>query len=259
MNTEAGSLKSIWTNVDGLRMHARANRKETYGVPVVLVHGLVVSSRYMIPTAVRLARGCPVYTPDLPGFGKSEHPARPLDLPQLADSLAGWMRAVGIEHAALLGNSFGCQVIADLALRHPRLVDRMVLVGPTIDRHARSLPAQIRRLLAAGLHDNPTLVGVQARDILSAGIRETLRTTQVALADRIEDKLPAIDVPALIVRGERDPIAPAAWCAELSRRLPRGQLLEIPGGHALNYSHPDRLIAAVLPFLEIEEPHSFAR
>jgi len=69
-------LQSAWTSIDGLRMHARVSQGP--GSPaMVLVHGLVVSSRYMVPTAERLSPHHPVYVPDLPGFGKSDKPPVP--------------------------------------------------------------------------------------------------------------------------------------------------------------------------------------
>ena len=95
--------------------------------PVVLIHGLGLSGRYMLPVAERLARHVPVYLPDLPGFGDSAKPDRALDVPALADALAGWIEAMALAPVALLGNSFGCQIIADLAARHPVLVERAVL------------------------------------------------------------------------------------------------------------------------------------
>jgi len=57
--------------------------------PVVLVHGLGLSGRYMLPVAERLARhNLQVYLPDLPGFGDSDKPDAALDVSRLADALA---------------------------------------------------------------------------------------------------------------------------------------------------------------------------
>src|SRR5918998_4849141 len=95
--------------VNGRRMHARVSGVAG-GRPVVLVHGLVVSGRYMVPLMDGLARSHAVYAPDLPGFGRSEGPARAPDVAGLADSLAAWMRTMGLSGAALVGNSVGCQV-----------------------------------------------------------------------------------------------------------------------------------------------------
>jgi 2-hydroxy-6-oxonona-2,4-dienedioate hydrolase len=63
---------------------------------VVLVHGLVVSSRCMIPTAERPAPHHQVFVPDLPGFGRSEGPRRGLDVAGLSDALSDWMGEVGL-------------------------------------------------------------------------------------------------------------------------------------------------------------------
>jgi len=160
------------------------------------------------------------------------------------------MRAIGISRAALIGNSMGCQVIADVALRYPSLVERAVLIGPTTDRRGRNVPEQLRRLLAAAPYEAPGLLGVQLRDTWSAGLRETLSSARYAIADRIEARLPALNMPVLVVAGSHDPIAPPRWAAELAGLLPQGQLhILAGGGHALNYSAPDQLLEIMEPFL----------
>src|SRR4028119_1524663 len=138
--------KTTLTVVDGLRMHARVSEdRAAGGPPVVLVHGLVVSGRYMVPLLEELARSHAVYAPDLPGFGRSEGPAGALDVAGVADALAAWMRAAGLKGAALVGNSMGCQVIAELVLRHPDLVEKGVLRGATRQRGASSGPRHAAR------------------------------------------------------------------------------------------------------------------
>src|SRR5437764_14984060 len=89
---------------------------------LVLVHGVGLSYRYLMPYAALLAEHFRVFVPDQPGFGRSHKPRRVLPLPELADWLADWMEAVGLEQAALMGNSFGCQVVVNLAVRHPHRV-----------------------------------------------------------------------------------------------------------------------------------------
>jgi pimeloyl-ACP methyl ester carboxylesterase len=59
-------------------------------------------------------------------------------VPGLANALAGWIEAMALAPVALLGNSFGCQIIVDLAARHARLVERAVLQGPTTPPEERS-------------------------------------------------------------------------------------------------------------------------
>ena len=119
------TVTSAWTEVDGLLIHSRVSVGSPPAAPVVvLVHGFIISSRYMAPLAERLSPSFNVYAPDLPGFGWSESPRRLLGLDELANSLVAWMAAVDLPSVSLLGNSFGCQVIAEFAARYPERVER---------------------------------------------------------------------------------------------------------------------------------------
>ena len=218
---------------------------------IVLVHGLGVASTYMVPTAVRLAREYRVYAPDLPGFGHSVKPPRALDIPELADALVAWMDAAGLERAHVIGNSLGCQIIVNTAVRHPARVERVVLQGPTMDRHARTLRQQVGRALLDVLWEHPTQPLVQTRDYAKFGIRRSLRTFRFAARDRIEDTLPLVRAPTLVVRGARDPIVSQGWAEEVTRLLPDSRLVVIPGApHTLNYSTPRAFVRVLRPFLE---------
>jgi 2-hydroxy-6-oxonona-2,4-dienedioate hydrolase len=245
-------LRSAWYRVGGLRMHARvATDRAPAGAPaIVLVHGFGVSSRYMAPVARELAAGHRVYAPDLPGFGRSAKPRRARDLPELADALAAWMGAAEIDRATLLGNSFGCQIVAELALRHPGRIERAVLVGPTVDPAGRTVRQQLWRLVLDVLREPWPLIPLQALDYARHGPRRGLATLRVMLGDRIEEKLPRLRVPTLVVRGGRDPIVPQRWAEAATRLLPAGRLVVVPGaGHAVNYNAPRALARAVEAFL----------
>ena len=245
-----GPQKTL-TVVDGLRMHARVSEgRAAGGPPVVLVHGLVVSGRYMVPLLDELARSHAVYAPDLPGFGRSEGPAHALDVVGLADALAAWMRASGLGGAALVGNSMGCQVITELVLRHPGLAGRVVLQGPTMDPCARSAPRQMWRLLLDTAREPPSLVAIEGLGLLRAGVRRSWRTLRHALDDPIEERLPRVRVPALVVHGSRDRISPRYWAEEVARLLPNGQLVILPGAaHAANYAAAAGVARAIRAFL----------
>ncbi len=239
------------TVVDGVRMHARVSEgRAAGGPPVVLVHGLVVSGRYMVPLFDELAPFHDVYAPDLPGFGRSEGPARALDVVGLADALAAWMRAVGLRRAVLVGNSMGCQIIAWLALRHPGLVEKVVLQGPTMDSGARSTLRQTWRLLLDTTREPPSLIAIEGLDLMRAGVGRSWRTFRYALGDPIEERLPRLRVPALVVHGSRDRISPLGWAEEVARLLPDGRLVVLPGAaHAANFSAPAEFARAVRSFL----------
>ncbi|HUG15243.1 MAG TPA: alpha/beta hydrolase [Thermomicrobiales bacterium] len=218
--------------------------------PVVLVHGLGVSSRYFVPTQTRLAQRFRVYAVDLPGFGKSESPARPLDIPGLASALAGWMQANGLTRAAFVGNSMGCQVIACLAMCRPELVERAVLSAPTMDPHARGAVRQLLRLLVAAPRERPVLLLLVACDYVKSGVIRTAITFRHALSDRIETRLPHLPMPVMVVRGARDPIVSQRWVEEAAALLPDGRLRVLSGSaHAAHFSTPAAFTGAIGPFL----------
>jgi 2-hydroxy-6-oxonona-2,4-dienedioate hydrolase len=250
-NTARGELRSTWLTIGGVLMHARVSTAaKTPGSPIVLVHGLGVSSRYMIPTALLLAPDYRVYAPDLPGSGRSGRPAHILNIDELADALAAWMRANGLRDAILIGNSLGCQTIAALALRHPALIARAVFIGPTMDPQARTTLQEFGRLLVDSWRESFTQPFLTLFDYWLTGPYRTWRTLQYGLHDRLEAKLPQITIPVLIVRGGRDPIVPQSWVAEIERLLPCGRLIVIPSGaHTLNYSSPQHLLRVLRPFL----------
>ncbi len=242
---------SIWTKVRGLKVHAYVSTQSpTDSGAVILVHGLGVSARYMLPTLSSLAPSHKVFAPELPGFGQSDKPAQTLDIPVLADILAEWATTVGLDHAAFLGNSMGCQVIIDLAVRYPALVDHAILVGPTVDSRHHTMPQQIWRGIRDLIHEPWSLWPILARDYLRSGTLNILRTFRFALRDPVEEKCAQTRAPTLVVRGARDPIAPMQWVENLASKIEGAQVAVIPGGtHATNYSAPNELAKVTRDFL----------
>ena len=233
------ALASHFVRVGGLRLHARVGGLDRDGAPLVLVHGLGVSGRYLEPLARELASAMPVLVPDLPGFGRSGRPRRVPDVAGLAGALADWLEAVSVARAVVLGNSMGCQVAVELALREPARVAGLVLVAPTVDPRARGWLRQGRRLLADSAREPPSLLRIIAREYATFGLRRLAATARFALADRIEDKLPRVQAPALVIRGGRDPLVPQRWAEEAASLLPRGRLAVVPGEpHACHYTAP---------------------
>jgi pimeloyl-ACP methyl ester carboxylesterase len=161
-----------------------------------------------------------------------------------------WMDRTGLERPHLLGNSFGCQVIADLASRYPDCVGRVVLQGPTVDPLARSAWRQILRWLAVVPFERPSEGPVLLRDFWDLGARRAIGMVRMALKDRIELKLAGIVAPTLVVRGTRDALVPHRWAMEATLLLPDGRLIEIErAGHTINFSQPAWLTEVAWPFL----------
>lgn len=250
-------MKSNWVQVSDCSLRYRVPRKQSSAdrPAVVMVHGLVVSSRYMVPTAVQLAPHCRVYLPELPGFGKSEKPDHYQDLDEMADTLAAWMNTVGLPRAILLGNSLGCQIIARFAVRHPERLQSVILAGPTMDVRARTARQEIGRWLLNALFEPPSLIPLIVRDYMDIGFRRFVATFRYGLQDQIETSLPQIKVPALVIRGSLDTIVPQAWAEHVTDLLPQGKLVVIDkAAHDVNHNMPGELARTVLAFLEEQSP-----
>ena len=173
-------------------------------MPVVLLHGYGVSGTYMLPLARSLAPSFSVFVPDLPGFGRSEQPHTPLGIADLASALADLLDAAGLQCPAFVANSMGCQVVTELAVRRPARVGPIVLIGPTVDPQRRSARRQLLDGLRDAAREPGSLLARTACDDVRFGVAALLATARSALADRIEERLPLITQPALVVRGEKD-------------------------------------------------------
>ena len=235
-------------------MHARVPTRQVPATdtdPIVLVHGLGVSSRYMLPTLVLLAPRYRVYAPDLPGFGRSGKPPHPLSLGELADSLAEWMTATGLDRAVLVGNSVGCQVITTFAGRHPTRITRAVLIAPTFDPNASSRWRNGLRLLLDAPRERPSETVKATADYWRAGPHRIWATLTDALHSPVQTQLTQLTVPTLVVRGGRDPIVTDHWAQRVTSLVPHGRLACIPGApHAVNYSAAPELLRVLTPFLD---------
>ena len=233
--------------MQGIRTLAHEGGLDKPGPPVVLVPGIGVSSRYFVPLALRLVDHVPTYAVDLAGAGRSGRPRHVKSIPQLAAFLAAWLDSVEVERATFVGNSMGCQVLVELASTEPQRVDRLVLTSPTVDPRARTGPKVLWALVRDLPHEPPSLVPILARDYFRFGVIRFLQTGLYALEDRPEDKLPRIQAPTLVVRGDLDPLVPERWAEEVRDRLPHGRLVVLHGEpHACHYSAPERVAELVL-------------
>jgi pimeloyl-ACP methyl ester carboxylesterase len=222
-------------------------------MPVVLLHGYGVSGTYMLPLARSLAPSFSVFVPDLPGFGRSEQPHTPLGIADLASALADLLDAAGLQCPAFVANSMGCQVVTELAVRRPARVGPIVLIGPTVDPQRRSARRQLLDGLRDAAREPGSLLARTACDDVRFGVTALLATARSALADRIEERLPLIKQPALVVRGERDGFVGQTWAQTAAALLPRGQLVVVPRQpHTVHYTRPD-LVARMVEALVAEE------
>jgi 2-hydroxy-6-oxonona-2,4-dienedioate hydrolase len=249
-------LTSTYDIVDGVRIHSLVSTGPAGAPTLVFVHGLGVSTRYMEPTMARLTERFSVAGLDFPGFGQSGNPSHIMDVPELAAVLGAWLDARGIGPAIFVGNSFGCQIIVECVLRSPERALGLVLNAPTIDPAHRGMLTMIWRVARDVPNEPASLAVLVARDYLRAGPRRILTTLSYAIADRIEEKLPSLAMPVLVVCGAHDPVVTVRWASEVGRLVG----IERPGSaggsmqcvgdaaHALPYDDPWTFAAIIAQF-----------
>lgn len=244
---------SSYVQVHGRWLHARrAVGAARADAPVlVLVHGVGMSSRYMMPLAIQLADSFHVYAVDFPGHGRSDKPGHVLQLPELTEVLEGWLQAMQLDRVAMLGNSFGCQMIVEFARRYPQRVGRAVLQGPTVDPRSRSFLRLLLRAAWCAWWERKSLGWVLIRDYAVCGPVRWVKTLRIAIDDRVEDKLPEVKAPVLVVRGAHDATVSQPWAQRVAQLLPDARLVVIPdAAHAIIYSQPRELAEVVAGFLK---------
>ena len=100
------------------------------GTPVVLVHGLAGQWQNWIENLPRLAEGRRVLAPDLPGFGMSAMPADgEISIQGYGRVLQRFCEALGLKRVALVGNSMGGFIAAEMTIQDPDRVERLVLIS----------------------------------------------------------------------------------------------------------------------------------
>ena len=210
------------------------------------MHGLGVSSGYMLPLLRELATSSEVHAIDLPGFGRSPDPPAGVDLGVLADAVGAWLDAAGLERPVLVANSLGCLHVVEVAARG-RGATGLVLVGPTVDAAARTWWQQVGRFLR-DVPREPVLPLAAA--VLPAYLRAApgrlVGLFREALRDPIEERLSSVAAPVVVVRGASDPVAPAAWCRQLAAAARSGCTVAVPdAAHAAHFSHPGEVADVV--------------
>lgn len=219
---------------------------------MVHVHGFAISGTYLLPTAELLTSSFRVYVPDLPGFGRSPRPVTPLGLTELAESLAGFMAALDIDSAVLVGNSLGCAITAELIRLHPDRVSMAVMVGLAGGKQNQPFLRAVGQMIRDGLVEPPKMITVAAPDYLRFGVGHAMRLFAQMTRFPAYERFMSIPIPVMVVIGSEDPLRPS-W-----KRIGRA-LAEMPpqisvvlfqgAAHAINYSHPRELAHAIRQFV----------
>ena len=239
--------------------------------PLVLIHGWNLEGAMTFHRIIpELARDYRVIVPDLRNHGRSEWVRGTVELADLADDVAGILDSVGCAAATVVGYSMGGMVVQELARRHPRHVDRMILAATAARPIARVRPlARALFLLGrSGLRISNREAARVTGELLYRGgavLPQHRLWMHQALLRRDPDLYYEIGAAVwrfdsrswvarlpqakMIVIPTEDQVVPPSTQYELAALLPDAELVEVVGGHheaVLNRS--DEFIAAIRSF-----------
>lgn len=256
--------RSGTTRVDHLYHHgpltyrvlADASPHAPGGPTFVLVHGIGMSHRYLSRLHAILAKKGATYSIDMPGHAGLPKPDVDADIAIMARGLADTIESLEVGPVVLIGHSMGAQWVTAVALESPHLVDRVVLMGPVADSEHRTLPAQTAALARDSLGEPAGINAIVFSDYLRCGMPWYLVQARHLLTYAIEEHVALVQVPTLVLRGARDPIAGPEWCRRLADIAPEGHCVEIPGQHhVVQHSAPHEVASAIEVFI-LETAHT---
>lgn len=272
------SEHSRFLEVDGVRVHYQ-EVGDPNAPPMFLIHGFAASNLVWSKVFLELARaGYRVIAPDLPGYGYSDKP-RNLEytIASQAKMFFSLIRRMGIDRAVLVGSSYGAAIAATIALDHPTLVEKLVLVGavtnnkptryllmrlfgsPIIGDILSPLVVGSRRLLRLRMkrvYDRHSWVlderRVDARHLPLAtrgAHRAIIRTVRRWDAERVSREAHLLRQPTLLLWGDNDREVPLRDGERLLQEIPHSRLIVFRDcGHLPQEEYPQSFIKLVLEF-----------
>jgi len=233
------------------------------GAPVVLLHGANSNAVQWYPFVTAIGTRHPVIAPDTLG-----DPGRSVARAQIHEpaTSAAWLDQVldglGVDTAHLIGHSYGGWLALNQALHRPERLISVTALDPGglekvsarffwmmyLNGLAGLTPGPVRRRLAERL-DNPVILVPELKKVLLTGAR-TFRTRRPSPLPLSDDDLRAIDVPALVLIGERSPLLHPEHAKARVELMPNGQAEILPGvGHGPGFEHGSDVNGRLLAFL----------
>jgi len=279
-------MRDLYCSVDGIKTRYWVCGD---GPPVVLIHGLGASVEFWERNMAGLGERFRVYAFDLVGFGRTDKPDNAPSLDVGVRHVIGFMDAQGVARASLVGNSMGGLIALVTAARFPERVHKLVLVDsagfgrrihwmfrllslPVVGELALAMrpgPRGMRLVARYMCHDGQTLSdewlkrqaemlrAPEARRAYLAALRlgVTLRGIRPEIIQEVEQSLPRIQAPTLILWGREDRMLPLADIARSWKRIPEARL-EVWDrcGHVPQLEKPEEFNRLVSAFLSDDPP-----
>jgi pimeloyl-ACP methyl ester carboxylesterase len=253
----ADGFKTGYAPVNGLAMYYEIHGA---GRPLVLLHGggstIETSFGKVLPS---LARTRQVIAFEQQGHGHTaDVEGRPFTFEQSADDAAALLKYLEIERADFFGYSNGGSIALQIAIRHPRLVRKMVVASGAFKRdgftpqfwesmkHAtlQDMPAELRQAYRAAAPHPEQLATFHDKSV----------KRMLAFKDLRSEDIRSIGAPTLVLNGDADVVRPE-HAVEMLRLLPRGQLAILPGtDHGAVVQRADLLLSIIPAFLDAPMP-----
>ena len=256
--------------VNGMQMYYEVSGQ---GEPLIVLHGAYMNIPSMGAIIPHLAATHKVYAVEFQGHGRTTDIDRPITYPNLADDVAAFMDAVGVQKADVFGYSMGAAAGLQLAIRHPQKVNKLVAASGAYDARgwqpeftafipqmkvemfvAMPFAAEYRKL-APNPDGFPALVGK-----LIALEKEPMAW---------EADVRALKTPVLIITGDADVatlehsvamfrLLGGGGMGDMGKPLPASRLAVLPAtSHTAVITQHDLLHALIEPFLRGEAPKGF--
>jgi 2-hydroxy-6-oxonona-2,4-dienedioate hydrolase len=244
------------------------------GDPIILLHGTGGEGARWMPTIQGLAANFRVIAIDHIGFGQSDKPLTIYHSGVFAGFLSQFMKTIGVPKAAIMGQSMGAGVALYLAVHHPEMVERLVLVdggGYRSTAETQTAPPnwhnrqianagtleESREYLEKLYYDHSFVTDKLVEQNLILRLRSAYTTESMQMAsDRglggvTEDEVRAIKAPTLLIWGMNDPLSAVANADKLNGAIKNSRkFLFEKAGHYPFLEHADKFNQVVLEFLK---------
>ena len=252
--------------------------------PLVLLHGFTGCGQVWSEIIGSLHTDFRCVAPDLPGHGKSQvgDDIAPYQMPPVAEALAELLLSIGLPKTAVWGYSMGGRLALMYATMFPERVSRLILesaspgLADPVERRQRQesdeqlaseieskgITAFVAKWEAHPLFQYQRVLPesklVRMRAIRMAqtahGLAMSLRGMGTGAQEPLHDRLAQVDVPTLILVGEKDDKFRAIG-AQMAKAMPLAAYRVVPGaGHTTFWEQPEACLRIVRPFLLGEEP-----